>query len=439
MAEFPALPFFTDAYLADTIHLSTEEHGAYLLLLMSAWRTRGCYLPDDDKMLARITRTTAARWRKLRPVMQGFFDIVEDRWVQARLLKTYHDVEKRVQKNRINGAKGGRANAAKNLKKNDSVSVKSLKNNERTASNADLMLRQDQSEPLSEKGTADAAKPLATKTITKLKSESESTSESASGPLGRQLDVSADDHVHAGSQYNAAFSQIAAASELSVEKLNTACAAAWFDAGADLMRDILPTLRRLAAREKVKRGRVPSHLGYYSDAVMDARSERLGSHGTTQGNFAGNAAGGAAIGHIGAGELATGIPQSEKRRFDHTNVDDWRSFLGDGTSRFRGDYLSKHWFIDGHNPIFRAADLGPDPKRAHNPAIPPLIYREYGERWLWLGWQTAADDKVGAKVGAKTGPRTDPRVGPRIGNETKMKINTETSHSSSLLPNGETS
>jgi hypothetical protein len=42
MAEFPALPLWTDAYLGDTRHLSQSEHGAYLLLLITAWRTPNC-------------------------------------------------------------------------------------------------------------------------------------------------------------------------------------------------------------------------------------------------------------------------------------------------------------------------------------------------------------------------------------------------------------
>lgn len=37
MADFPYLPIWTDAYLADTTHLRTEEHGRLLLLLMKAW------------------------------------------------------------------------------------------------------------------------------------------------------------------------------------------------------------------------------------------------------------------------------------------------------------------------------------------------------------------------------------------------------------------
>jgi hypothetical protein len=51
LAEFPALPLFTDAYLGDTTHLSTFEHGAYLLLLIVSWRTPGCCVADDDALL----------------------------------------------------------------------------------------------------------------------------------------------------------------------------------------------------------------------------------------------------------------------------------------------------------------------------------------------------------------------------------------------------
>ena len=50
MAEFPAMQIWTDAYLGDTSHLSTTEHGAYFLLLMAMWRNGGS-LPNDDAML----------------------------------------------------------------------------------------------------------------------------------------------------------------------------------------------------------------------------------------------------------------------------------------------------------------------------------------------------------------------------------------------------
>lgn len=85
MAEFPALPLFTDAYLGDTTHLSTIEHGAYLLLLMVAWRTTETRLPDDDRLLARYTRLTAAQWKRMRPVISDFFVVRDGHWIQKRL------------------------------------------------------------------------------------------------------------------------------------------------------------------------------------------------------------------------------------------------------------------------------------------------------------------------------------------------------------------
>lgn len=87
MAEFPSLPLWTDAYLADTTHLSTEEHGAYLLLLIAAWRSPECRLPDDDAKLARFVHATPRVWARLRPVMAPFFVIEGGFWVQKRLSK----------------------------------------------------------------------------------------------------------------------------------------------------------------------------------------------------------------------------------------------------------------------------------------------------------------------------------------------------------------
>jgi uncharacterized protein YdaU (DUF1376 family) len=93
MADFPSLPLWTDAYLADTTDLSAEEHGVYLLLLMAAWRTPTCSLPDDDERLARMAKVGAKKWRKLRPVMERFFTVEDGQWTQNRLLKERDRVE----------------------------------------------------------------------------------------------------------------------------------------------------------------------------------------------------------------------------------------------------------------------------------------------------------------------------------------------------------
>jgi len=114
MAEFPALPLFTDAYLGDTTHLSTFEHGAYLLLLIVSWRAPGAALPDDDALLARYTRMTRDKWRKTRPILEPFFNIQDGFWHQARL----QDELQHLQSRREQQSEAGKASAAaKSLKR----------------------------------------------------------------------------------------------------------------------------------------------------------------------------------------------------------------------------------------------------------------------------------------------------------------------------------
>lgn len=114
MADFPCLPLWTDAYLADTSHLTTEEHGAYLLLLIQAWRNADCSLPDDDAFLARLAGMTAAKWKASKPIIMAFWTLDQRRkkWVQKRLKK---ERSKAAQKKR--SAKDSAASRWKTTKK----------------------------------------------------------------------------------------------------------------------------------------------------------------------------------------------------------------------------------------------------------------------------------------------------------------------------------
>lgn len=84
MAEFPAMPVWTDAYLADCGHLTTIEHGAYILLLFTMWRNDG-WLENDDAKLARYSRLTTKQWGRIRPTIMAFFQDEGDRITQRRL------------------------------------------------------------------------------------------------------------------------------------------------------------------------------------------------------------------------------------------------------------------------------------------------------------------------------------------------------------------
>lgn len=104
MAEFPALPLFTDAYMADTRHLSAAQHGAYLLLLMTAWRMPDCKLPDDDKFLARCAAMDVRTWRSNRPIVMAFWHKdAEQKWYQRRLLDERNYSAELSSKNSIAG------------------------------------------------------------------------------------------------------------------------------------------------------------------------------------------------------------------------------------------------------------------------------------------------------------------------------------------------
>lgn len=78
------MPLWIGDYLADTQHLTRDEHGAYLLLLMAYWRNGGP-IPDDDRRLASIVKASPKEWKALRPVMLEFFRVEGDQWHQKRV------------------------------------------------------------------------------------------------------------------------------------------------------------------------------------------------------------------------------------------------------------------------------------------------------------------------------------------------------------------
>jgi uncharacterized protein YdaU (DUF1376 family) len=77
------MPLYVGDFLADTMHLSASESGAYLLLLMHYWRAGP--LPDDDRKLAGIARCPPREWRKVSPLVRAFFTSENNQLHQKRM------------------------------------------------------------------------------------------------------------------------------------------------------------------------------------------------------------------------------------------------------------------------------------------------------------------------------------------------------------------
>lgn len=77
------MPLYIADYLADTNRLTTIQHGAYLLLIMDYWRNGA--IPDDDSILAQITKMQPGDWALIRASIVRFFTIYNGNLVHKRI------------------------------------------------------------------------------------------------------------------------------------------------------------------------------------------------------------------------------------------------------------------------------------------------------------------------------------------------------------------
>lgn len=101
------MPIYIGDYLADTGHLTTTQHGAYLLLLMHYWRKRE--LPEDDKQLSAIAKLPLRIWLDSKETLQAFF---HDGWKHKRIESELGKRQEVSDKRADAGSKGGKSKAA---------------------------------------------------------------------------------------------------------------------------------------------------------------------------------------------------------------------------------------------------------------------------------------------------------------------------------------
>jgi len=119
MAALPYMQFYVADYLADTTHLTAEEHGAYMLLLFSYWQT-GKPLRIDR--LATVARIPNERWASVAETLSEFFHATETHWVQFRVEADLEAVNSKV----TTASNAGKASArAKALKKQQELNDRS--------------------------------------------------------------------------------------------------------------------------------------------------------------------------------------------------------------------------------------------------------------------------------------------------------------------------
>jgi len=110
--SLPYMPLYVGDYLKDTRHLTAEQHGAYLLVLMDLWN-RGGSISDDPKALARIAGVSVKRWPAVWSVIGEFFDCADGRVSHGRITSELQKADQISQKRKTAGSKGGTAKALK--------------------------------------------------------------------------------------------------------------------------------------------------------------------------------------------------------------------------------------------------------------------------------------------------------------------------------------
>jgi uncharacterized protein YdaU (DUF1376 family) len=97
------MPLYVADYLRDTRHLTTLQHGGYLLLIFEYW-SKG-KLPSTDAERARVTGMNRKQWASNRLAIASMFGAD---WRHERIERELQKANDLKLKRAVYGAKGGR-------------------------------------------------------------------------------------------------------------------------------------------------------------------------------------------------------------------------------------------------------------------------------------------------------------------------------------------
>jgi uncharacterized protein YdaU (DUF1376 family) len=109
--SLPWFKMYGSAFLVDTMRLSTEQKGAYLMLMLDYY-DKEAPPPDDDAILSQITGLSLERWRVHRRALEPFFEVTNGLWKHARCDEELVSRQVKITANRENGTRPKRRRKA---------------------------------------------------------------------------------------------------------------------------------------------------------------------------------------------------------------------------------------------------------------------------------------------------------------------------------------
>lgn len=116
--KYPWMPLFWGDFLANTMHLSAQEAGAYLFLIAHAWEHEG-EIPGDWIRLSRIAHVRQNHWKQTWKALEQFFEPLQG----ESLIRGYSHKRVTTELHRLGEISNKRKGAAKQLHSKSSANA----------------------------------------------------------------------------------------------------------------------------------------------------------------------------------------------------------------------------------------------------------------------------------------------------------------------------